>query len=173
MTDEDGDRAPALPCWVIGVDPGKSTGVFALRDGLKAGPYQGASQDALAYLEKLLQVAQLDGGDVLLAMERFAGGSARHSRQTDAQQVIGSVTELAARYRVPLVFQNPADAKSFTTNDFLRKLDLWVTPAEVGAPDADDVRDAARHALLCLATHRAQTYCRLLERTRRPGATID
>jgi hypothetical protein len=163
--------APA--CWVIGVDPGRSAGVFGLRNGLPAGFYQGPPEGALAYLERLLEFVEPDGGDVLVAMERFTGGSARHTRQTDAQQVVGAVIELAARYGIPVVFQSPADAKSFTTNDFLRKLDLWVTPAEVGAPDADDVRDAARHALLCLATHRAQTYCRLLERTRRPDATID
>jgi hypothetical protein len=171
VTDTEYEIAPA--CWVIGVDPGTSVGVFGLRNGLMVGAYQGTPEGALAYLGKLLEDAQPDGGDVLIAMERFAGGSARHTRQTDAQQVIGAVIELAARYRVPLVFQSPADAKSFTTNDFLRKLELWVTPTEVGAPDADDVRDAARHALLCLATHRAQTYCRLLERTRHPGATID
>lgn len=173
MTDENAEYEVAPACWVVGVDPGTSAGVFGLRNGLMAGAYQGPVQGALEYLEKLLGDAQLDGGDVLIAMERFVGGSTRHSRQTDAQQVVGAVTDLAARYRVPLVFQSPADAKSFTTNDFLRKLELWVTPAEVGAPDADDVRDAARHALLCLATHRAQTYCRLLERTRRPDATID
>jgi hypothetical protein len=161
--------------WVIGVDPGKSTGLFALRDGKKAVVIQGEAGEVLRRLEDLLSGADPDLAidAALIAMERFVGGSSRHSRQTDAQQVVGAVIDLAARYGVPIVFQNPADAKSFTTNDFLRKLGLWVTPSEVNAPDADDVRDAARHALLCLASHRAQTYCRLLERTRRPDATID
>lgn len=161
--------------WVIGLDPGRSTGLFALRDGERVVAVQGEPGEVLRRLEDLLSGVDPDLAidDALIAMERFVGGSSRHSRQTDAQQVVGAVIDLAARYGVPVVFQNPADAKSFTTNDFLRKLDLWVTPSEVSAPDADDVRDAARHALLCLASHRAQTYCWLLERTRRPGATID
>lgn len=167
------DVRGGVPSWVIGVDPGKSFGLFALRDGKRAGAFQGTPEDGLRYLTIELDDVYLEGADALIAMERFVGGSSRHTRQTDAQQVVGAVIDLAARYKVPIVFQNPADAKSFTTNDFLRKLGLWVTPSEVGAPDADDVRDAARHALLCLASHRAQTYCRLLERTRRPDATID
>lgn len=149
--------------------------MFALRDGRRALAAQGAPSEVLRRLEELLSGADPDLAvdSALIAMERFVGGSVRHSRQPDAQQVVGAVIDLAARYGVPVVFQNPADAKSFTTNDFLRKLGLWITPAEVGAPDADDARDAARHALLCLASHRAQTYCRLLERTRNSDASID
>jgi hypothetical protein len=159
--------------WVIGVDPGKSFGLFALRDGVRAGAYQGPVEGGLRYLTIVLDDVYLEGADALIAMERFVRGSVQHSHQPDTQQAVGAVFSLAASRGVPVVLQNPADAKGFTTNDFLRKLGLWVTPSEVNAPDADDVRDAARHALLCLASHRAQTYCRLLERTRRPGATID
>lgn len=159
--------------WVIGVDPGKSFGLFALRDGEKAGAYQGPVDNGLRYLTIVLDDVHLEGADALIAMERFVRGAAQHSHQPDAQQAVGAVLELAASRGVPVVLQSPADAKGFTTNDFLRKLGLWVTPSEVDAPDADDVRDAARHALLCLATHRAQAYCRLLERVRRPDDTID
>lgn len=160
--------------WVIGVDPGKSSGIFALRDGRRHLAYQGTT-DFFLVLEGLLQEAARELADVLVAMERFNQGSRRHTHQADAQRAIGTVLALAARYGAPVVLQSPADAKAFMSNDRLRELDLWVVPAEVDAPDADDVRDAARHALLCLATHRAQTYVALVDEfeARRRRGTID
>lgn len=42
-------------------------------------------------------------------------------------------------------WQTPAQAKSVITDRHLRGLGFWPTGKEVGEPDADDVRDSARH----------------------------
>lgn len=161
--------------WVVGVDPGLSFGLFALCDGRRFAARQASPKHQLGYLDELLAQAEIAGDDVLIAMERFAQGSRRHTHQPDAQRSVGAVLELASRYGAPVVLQAPADAKAFAPNERLRELGMWTTARDVDAPDADDVRDAARHALLCLATHRAQTYVRLLDEldARRRRASID
>ena len=45
-----------------------------------------------------------------------------------------------------LVFQTPAQAKTLVTNQALKQLGFFPTGRSIGKPDADDVRDAARHA---------------------------
>ena len=45
-----------------------------------------------------------------------------------------------------IVYQTPAQAKSLVTNDGLKNLGFWPTGKTVGYKDANDVRDAARHA---------------------------
>lgn len=42
-------------------------------------------------------------------------------------------------------YQTPAQAKRLITDSALKRLDFWPTGKDVGQPDANDVRDAARH----------------------------
>lgn len=46
---------------------------------------------------------------------------------------------------VPIEYQTPAQAKTFTPDSRLKHLGYWPTGRTVGCPDADDVRDALRH----------------------------
>lgn len=48
-------------------------------------------------------------------------------------------------YLPRISWQTPAQAKSVITDRHLRALGFWPTGKEVGEPDADDVRDSARH----------------------------
>lgn len=47
----------------------------------------------------------------------------------------------------PIVYQTPAQAKSFCPDARLKQLGLWPTGRTVGQPDADDARDALRHLI--------------------------
>lgn len=156
-------------CLVVGVDPGESTGLFALRDGRRFAAYQGAPAGALAALRKLLAVARVDGADVLVACERYvdAGGGPGRRVATSpvAQRVVGQVQEVCTALKVEVVLQAPADAKAFAPTAFLREHGLYVTRHDVEQRDANDANDGARHAVLCLATRRARLFERLFTGT--------
>lgn len=155
---------------IIGVDPGQSTGAFLLdlyitMDQLgnsyvveSTHRYQGPPDEVLRALETELVAARDNLVTVLMAVERYTvmPNSGRMSQQPVPLQVIGQLEMLAERYDVRLILQAPGDAKKFCTNAQLRQFNLWTTPKMVGCPDANDVNDAARHALLALAkTHMA------------------
>lgn len=156
---------------VVGVDPGSSTGCLHLRDHEVWDFWQAEHTDAARRLRDDLRTARALDGDasIVIACERYqsSGGPRARTHQPIAQQVIGQVRALADEYRCEFTLQTPADAKHFASNARLRTLDLLWTGRDVGWPDANDLRDATRHALLCLATRRATVYERLLESRRR------
>lgn len=156
--------------YVIGVDPGPSTGVLVTRNGVKIAALQGPHESVLVRLGALL--ATITTGSVnnvvTIACERFVATGQRGPRthQPVPQRVIGQVEQLATSFSCDLVLQSPADAKRVAPTQLLRDLGLYVTRDEVGQPDANDVNDAARHAVLCLARQHAALFDHLL--TSRP-----
>lgn len=161
---------------IIGVDPGQSTGAFLLDlyptvDQLGSSyvieapnRYQGPPIEVLRALETELVAAQQNLVAVLIAVERFTvmPNVGRMSQQPVPLHVIGQLETLAERYDAAFLLQSPGDAKKFCTNAQLRQFNLWTTPKMVGRPDANDVNDAARHALLALAKTRTTAYDALL-----------
>jgi hypothetical protein len=158
--------------WFIGVDPGESTGVYALRVsdspvilGVQ-GRWQLPPQQAVAEVEKLVRQAALWQENVLLVGERFTvtDQTGKRSAQPTPLKVLGQVEQLAYQYtNVEFILQAPADAKKFAPNPRLRELRLYTRPEDVSSPDANDVNDAARHVLLMLARRRASVYDRYLQ----------
>lgn len=51
------------------------------------------------------------------------------------------------RSPIPMVWQTPAQAKGLVSNEALKNLGMWPTGKTVDQPDADDARDAIRHAI--------------------------
>lgn len=164
---------------IIGVDPGESTGAFIIDLYLHCdGPlhytieanqrYQGHPDDVLVALENELQVALLSQVDVVMAVERFTvmPNVGRMTQQPVPQRVIGQLQALVEKYEVKtFVLQTPGDAKKFCSNAQLRQFGFWSTGKMVNRPDANDVNDAARHAVFALAFTRASAYDALLRRT--------
>lgn len=144
---------------VIGVDPGKSTGVAEMVDGRLVHIFQGPSGDAMDVLESVL--AEHSGHAdrrVAVACERFVAGNQVQSHQPEAQQVVGNVVRMCHQHGVEVDLQGPADAHAIGQDFLLQRLDLWPLPSHVSQPDADDVRMAVRHALLFLARHHARLF---------------
>ena len=52
---------------------------------------------------------------------------------------------LADYDKQPIVYQTPTQAKTLVRDATLKALGFWPTGKSVDQPDADDVRDAARH----------------------------
>lgn len=149
--------------YVVGVDPGSSSGLVALHDGVRCALYQGKPPGMLVMLESLLKRAQREDEHIVIACERFVlVGPTGHTHQPIAQQVIGQVHALADAYACDVVMQSPGDAKKMVTNDLLDRLGLFVRRADVNQRDANDANDASRHAVLLLGTRFATVLERLL-----------
>ena len=153
--------------WFIGLDPGESTGIYALRVtdspvilGIQA-RVQTFPANALLELERLVRQAALWEERVLIAGERFTttDRTGKRSAQPTPQRVLGAAEQLTYQYtNVEFTLQTPADAKKFASNRTLRDLGFYTLPGVVNRPDANDVNDAARHAVLALARRRASVY---------------
>lgn len=154
----------ARTTYVVGVDPGVSTGLFVLRgDGFVLHRQQGTPSQVLDDLPLRFPFLCEPSGDVLVGCERFVQDQSNHrTAQPVPLQVIGVVEQLARTYGWRMHLQAPADAKTLAPSSLLRDLGLWTTPSQVERRDANDVNDAARHALTALAHHRASLFDRLL-----------
>lgn len=167
---------------IIGVDPGDSTGAFIIDlYAYTVGPpnyvryvveadhrYQGRPDDVLRAIELELEAARQNGVIVIMAVERFTvmPNAGRMTQQNVPQQIIGRLEAMAERYQVETFrLQSPGDAKKFCSNTQLRQFAFWSTGKMVNCPDANDVNDAARHAVFALATTRASAYDELLLRS--------
>jgi hypothetical protein len=162
---------------VIGVDPGESTGAFIidLYPSRIDPPYvieaswraQGPPGEVLASLTTELEAARLNGVHAVLAVERFTvmPATSRMTQQSTPQQVIGQLQMLADEYGATFLLQAPGDAKKFCPNMKLHQFGFRSTGKMVSRPDANDVNDAARHAVLALARTRATAYEALLRRS--------
>jgi len=149
--------------YVVGVDPGPSTGIFVLRNGARFAVYQGPHEGAISSLASLLATFKLAGAHVHLACERYVSSSEPgRTHQAVPQQVVGQVMALAVRFNFAIEIQTPADAKRAAPNALLRRLGFYVTRGDVDRPDANDANDAARHAVLLLMTCYASVFERLL-----------
>jgi len=158
-------RTPSeVPTYVIGVDPGVSTGVFVVRNGEKFFVYQGDQEGACAALARVLQRCAREDARVVIACERYlaTGGGRARTHQSVPQQVIGRVIGIATSFGYHVTLQAPVDVKRIAPNELLRRLGFHVSRSEVNQRDANDVNDAARHAVLILVTQFATVFEQLL-----------
>ncbi len=152
---------------VIGVDPGKSTGIAAIRSGrlelvqqVPPDRVAGVIIEYLAYVDST-SIEQ----DTIIAYERFVTGplTGARSAQPDALHLVGMLQLIAERFRCRLVSYGPDVTKRFASNALLKRLGMYVHPADVGRADANDANDAVRLALVALASKHARLYHSLLE----------
>lgn len=135
------------PDWVLGLDPGLTTGWALLRlpgdeEQLECG--ERPFDETCHSLEMVL--AALRHQRVVVACERFNVGqqTAKNAPAPWSVEVTGVARFLCGKYGAELVIQQRNAAKKFATNDRLRALEWY----ERGQPHA---RDAARQVLLYLS----------------------
>lgn len=144
---------------IVGVDPGKVTGLAAWRFRDTVGLYltperqEVSANDVTRVLRLMLRFER----PTLLACERFikATGGRPQTAQPDADRVIGAVRSLADELVVRCVYQSPGPAKRVAPDRLLRQLG-WYTRT----PDGH-ANDACRHVLLALATFHVEVFARL------------
>jgi hypothetical protein len=151
----------ARDVYVIGVDPGDSVGIRSVGpNGLPGFCWQGAADNAGTVLRDHLLTLPA-GAQVVIACERYTQGPrgpviSQHSKTV--QGVIAVTRGIATGFGCTFVEQAPAAAKKIAPNSVLRSMGLLATAKQVGQRDANDVNDAARHAVLLLATRFATVY---------------
>jgi hypothetical protein len=152
---------------IIGVDPGLSTGLAEILDGVKGLQqgliFQGEPESALRLLNERLSMHAGMDNQVIIACESFRqSGRAMLSPQPEAVETAVRVSTIADARGVRCLSQTPGDAKRVAPNALLQKTGLWVLPREVGQKDANDVNDGMRHAVLAMSRYKATMYDRLL-----------
>lgn len=126
---------------IIGVDPGKKTGIFALESetGARLWSTEISAFAAVSYVDDYISLHS----NVLLAVERYTIGSLKMTVQYDALEVIGTLRYLARKKSHRFQLQSRAE-KSRIPNDVLKSIGFYV-------PGFDDANDAARHAFIAFA----------------------
>lgn len=138
---------------VMGVDAGQSTGICVIEFAEGKAPQRLHVEQFETYridaARQVLWTAEEWEVDVIAA-ERF---------DLRPQEFVADLTTVYinaiienAYYEQPetralLVWQTPGQAKGLVSNQVLKNLDFWITGKPLGTPDADDARDAERHAV--------------------------
>lgn len=136
------------PCHtlLLAVDPGLLSGVALVGISERTGELVSLYDDELPFPEivltcrELLQAVPVAG----LVVERFTitPQTGKNSQAGWSLEIIGCLKMLSYDTAVLLTQQSPASAKSFATNDKLKRLGLWHVGGEGHA------NDALRHAVV-------------------------
>lgn len=150
--------------YIIGIDPGKSLGIAVMDFPNLVGVYQGDVGFGIVYLKDTLSSITDGTNIVYVALEKFivTPGTGRRPGASQTSALVGKLDNIAKEYAIKGVYlQSVSDASRFS-NDLLRKLKLYVCPAQVGCKDSNDANSAVRHILLCLARNRADLFTKLI-----------
>lgn len=135
---------------IIGVDPGKMTGLWFMIDTQHCFGHELPAMEALDEIERVLQLWNTDIRPVTFAVERYdiGGFTTKMSRQPDALEVIGAVKFIAHKLdgEQAHVVMQARSSKTRVTDVVLRRLEWWKRGT------AGHMHDAQRHALICAAT---------------------
>lgn len=131
---------------IIGIDPGKMTGLFRLDDDPSRPPthLECSAYSAMNELEGQLMAGSVDE-NFFVVCERYTQQSLRLTPQYDALEVIGVVRWLCHRYGAELILQSRSQ-KKLVTSFMLRDIGWWMSGTK------GHTNDAARHVLIYLST---------------------
>lgn len=124
---------------IYAFDPGKMTGWARLSPGGEFQSGQLEWYDSLYFVHETLK----SGGRPDIVCEDFiiTSETVKKSRQSYSSEGIGVLRFLTKSYGCRFEIQTPAAAKSFSSNDKLKRIGWYV-------PGQDHANDAARHLLL-------------------------
>lgn len=133
---------------VMAVDGGESTGYIIWDFGddyseiEEFGQFKASVEDAANYLDNVRDEFSPD----VLVVEQF---DLRPGNDFVADLVTVEVNAILKYLwgADNIVWQTPGQAKGQAPNHILKRFGFWPTGKTVGQPDANDVRDAARHAV--------------------------
>lgn len=133
---------------IIGVDPGKRTGIWIMHNDKLIYGYEKPALKALDIINRVsLHVPS--NAIITYAVERYDIGpmTGKLSRQYEALEVIGAIKYFAhERGEYSRVIMQQRAAKKRVPDEVLKRLNWW-TPGSEG-----DMHDAQRHALVCAAS---------------------
>lgn len=139
---------------LIGIDPGRKTGMVLLEAATNKAPQQiaWATHDPFDVVRALEQFASEGDGEVLpstrVVIEKYVPREGVYGKDDTAQTVIGMILQWCQDNGVKPVFQLPSERVMVTTA-VLQNLDLWLK-----GHDNRHVMDATRHAVAWLVKMR-------------------
>lgn len=139
---------------LLAIDPGLASGYVVLEYSISDDSVTIVASEELDQYDTCSRAESLlyenRDGTIDVVMESFiiTPETAKKTRTSYSLEIIGAVRYLAQKWGAPFDLQTPANAKSFSTNDRLRALDLWVPGGEGHA------KDAMRHAVLYLVKNK-------------------
>ena len=132
-----------LPFRILGIDPGKMTGVAWWRDG-EWGALQVPPEESSRWIADWVRQYRSDNTHV--ACERFTNTSRVVSSQPHARQLFGYTGALCAEEGVSFYPQTVSAAKRVVPNDLLKKMGIYQVRLGHGM-------DATRHVVWWLHKH--------------------
>lgn len=130
---------------LIGIDPGETTGIFAV-SGEHLRPFVISERNAAHVMAQLERLLSTGDPEVHIACERYLQQSTRITPQYTALETIGVVKWLALKYGAELTLQSRSQ-KAIISSFMLKSIGWWTSGTR------GHVNDAARHALIWLASH--------------------
>lgn len=137
--------------YLVAIDPGLRTGYVVINLETKEAAASVEIDGWLNVPETLETGLSFYGPDTIVVMERFIINATTHKKtnQEEPRDIIGAVKWVTQKYTGHLpTMQTAAEAKSFSTNDKLKKIGYW----HVGGKG--HANDAFRHALVYMIKHR-------------------
>lgn len=146
---------------IIGVDPGKETGLalYFNRSLL--------TKDSVAASEVLTRVSRWvhntlgkfgDNAQVIIAVERYqvGGNTVKKTRQPDAVEILGALRLIArGNPQVRVVVSNASDAKKIASPATLKRIGWWT-------PGHGHINDATCQIIRALAAERPEEFAEVI-----------
>ena len=145
-------REVPLMTRLLSIDPGKMTGwaeIDYTKSEITSMNTMEVPMDTIwELLGNVLDDEDRTKPDVLVIEDfKITTGTGKLGSPDWSLRIIGAVEYLGHKHGIPVVKQFPSNAKSFSTNDKLRAVDMW---HKGGAGHAND---ALRHAMLYMVKH--------------------
>lgn len=137
---------------ILAIDPGKMTGAARITYSkgspkIEVQTYEIPMEEINRWLEENL-AEQADYIDAVVIEDfKITAGTGKLGSPDWSLRIIGAVEYVCEQYAIPVTKQFPSNAKSFSTNDKLRAVDMWHKGGEGHA------NDALRHAMLYMIKH--------------------
>jgi hypothetical protein len=135
------------------VDPGLVTGIAVYEAGKRFTSYELTRGQIMGFMRQITQP-----GDVVI-VERYtiSAQTIKKTRQVDAMQITGAVTELCRLIGAHCIIQEPAPAKRIGSNDVLKFLKWYRVTKD------NHANDAACLVLMGLLKTNRMEYAKLLK----------
>lgn len=129
--------------YVLAVDPGKTSGWAYWYDGAIIATGEDEFIDLLTRTDMWIEAIARGQGVIVCERYIINKGTLEKSRQYWSLEIIGALRYLCLKHDVEFVLQSPSDAKAFSDNEKLRRMDWYVRGKQ-------HANDALRHLLLYL-----------------------
>lgn len=131
---------------IIGVDPGKNTGLCVITRVGDALAFELRSGDPFFIVSYVHDIAAVVNEKCVVAAERWIAISHKHSPQYDALETIGALRYVCGINGTPFELSSRADRKRVTKEIITQVTDV--------RPTDDDQESALQHAILTAVKHR-------------------